>query len=100
MPIILSFAKTNYNEGKKLYSLAKVTMQNMWNFGYKLNSKRMAKNGNEWYNIEVSANGPTNDESRALGRTLFDNFRTSELNVDVEETTPTEASVDTTKTEF
>jgi hypothetical protein len=32
-PIILSFAKTNYNEGKRLYSLAKVTMQNMWHFG-------------------------------------------------------------------
>ena len=36
MPIILSFSKTSYNEGKKLYSLAKVTMQNMFNFGQNL----------------------------------------------------------------
>lgn len=101
MPIILSFAKTNYNEGKKLYSLAKVTMQNMWNHGYILSSKKMAKNGNEWFNIEVKPNGPTNDEARALGRNLFDNFRKANLNVDIEDSSSeAKTEVDTTKTEF
>ena len=101
MPLILSFAKTNYNEGKKLYSLAKVTMQNMWNHGYTLSSKKMAKNGNEWFNIEVKANGPTTDEDRALGKNLFNNFRQMDLKVDIEDTaSEATTNVDTTKTEF
>ena len=87
MPIILSFAKTNYNEGKKLYSLAKVTMQNMWNHGYTLNEKLMSKNGNEWYNTVVSPAGATSEEDRDFGMQLFKCYRDSitNLNVDYEE---------------
>jgi hypothetical protein len=87
MPIILSFAKTNYNEGKKLYSLAKVTMQNMWNFGYVLNNKEMSKGGNDWFNIVVAANGITSDEDREFALQLFHSFRNrSDLNFDMEDT--------------
>jgi hypothetical protein len=86
MPIILSFSKTNYNEGRKLYSLARVTMQNMWNHGYTLDSKLMAKGGNEWYNIVVAAAGPTSDEDRAFGMELFKTFRHSDLIYDLDNT--------------
>lgn len=87
MPIILSFAKTNYAEGKKLFSLAKVTMQNMWNHGYTLNEKLMSKNGNEWYNIVVSPAGATSEEDREFGMQLFKCYRDSiaSLNVDYDE---------------
>ena len=71
MPIILSFSKTCYNEGKKLYSLAKVTMQNMWNFGYKMTEKKMAKGGNEWFVPVMTAAGPTGDEDRAFAHNLY-----------------------------
>jgi hypothetical protein len=84
IPIILSFAKTNYSEGKKLYSLAKVTMQNMWNFGYKLNEKIMSKNGNEWYIIVTSPAGATNDEDRAFAASLYSSFRNSISTVNVD----------------
>lgn len=84
IPIILSFAKTNYPEGKKLYSLAKVTMQNMWNYGYVLSSKKLAKNGNEWYNIVVSAAGASTEESRMFGISLYKQFRDSAIISDVE----------------
>lgn len=87
MPIILSFAKTNFKEGKKLYSLAKVTMQNMWNFGYTLEAKEQAKNGNEWYIIDVAPAGATSDEDRAFGMELFKSFRNSNLVYDMEEGT-------------
>ena len=75
MPIILSFAKTNFNEGKKLYSLAKVTMQNMWNYGYTLENKLLAKNGNEWYIIVASPNGATSEEDRTFGLSLYESYR-------------------------
>lgn len=92
MPIILSFAKTNYNEGKRLYSLAKVQMQNMWHYGYRLESKEMSKNGNEWFNIAVVPNGQTTEEDRTFGKMLFETFRNKaqELNYDTNEDSTSE----------
>lgn len=104
MPIILSFAKTNYNEGKKLYSLAKVTMQNMWNYGYALTEKLMAKNGNEWYIATATPAGATTDEDRAYALELFKSFRSTiqDVNYDMDEasTESVGASSDLDKTEF
>lgn len=104
MPIILSFAKTNFNEGKKLYSLAKVTMQNMWNHGYTLDNKKMAKNGNEWYIMVVNPAGPTSNEDRAFAATLYQGYRTTiqQVAMDLEDASVNEAApkVDTDATEF
>ena len=103
MPIILSFAKTSYNEGKKLYSLAKVTMQNMWNYGYTLNEKLQAKSGNEWFICVPSAAGPTQEEDRAFGMSLYKTYRESiqNLNFDMDDVSTTETSVPNTEaTEF
>lgn len=90
MPIILSFGKTNYNEGKKMYSLAKVTMQNIWNHAYELNDKTMAKNGNEWSIIAINAAGATSDEDREFAMGLFKQFRGTILNYDLSEGTADE----------
>lgn len=106
MPIILSFAKTNYNEGKKLYSLAKVTMQNMWNYGYVLNEKLMAKNGNEWYIITATPAGATSSEDREFALGLYKSFRNSiqNMNYDMDdsssEASSGAAAPDLDKTEF
>lgn len=105
MPIILSFAKTNYNEGKKLYSLAKVTMQNMWNYGYTLNEKLMAKGNNEWYIINTNPAGATSDEDRQFGLMLYQMYRNNlnALNIDMEDESAAASSgpaVDVNATEF
>lgn len=105
-PIILSFSKTCYNEGKKLYSLAKVAMQNMWNFGYTLNEKLMAKGGNEWYVPVMTAAGPTSDEDREFALNLFKAYRNDLQNMtyDMDDQGASEVSsaprVDTDATEF
>lgn len=75
MPIILSFSKTCYNEGKKLYSLAKVSMQNMWNYCYTLSEKLMAKGNNEWYIPVMTPAGPTCDEDREFALSLYKAYR-------------------------
>lgn len=90
MPIILSFSKTNYAEGRKMFSLAKVTMQNMWHNGYVLNEKKMAKGGNEWFVINPTAAGPTSEEERAFGLQLYHSFRAKDLNFDMEEAVSSE----------
>lgn len=105
MPIILSFSKTSYNEGKKLYSLAKVSMQNMWNFGYTLTEKLMAKGGNEWYVPVMTANGPTSNEDREFALNLYRAYRNDLQNLayDLDDNAPEASSgpvVDTEATEF
>lgn len=105
MPIILSFYKTCYNEGKKLYSLAKVTMQNMWNYGYALNEKLMAKGGNEWYVPVMTAAGPTSTEDREFALALFKAYRDNMSGVafDMDEASSVETAapaVDVNATEY
>jgi len=85
MPIILSFAKTNYNEGKKLFSLAKVTMQNMWHNGYRLDEKKVAKSGNEWFIINPTPVGSVSDEDKAYGMALYQQFRNLDFKFDESE---------------
>lgn len=104
-PIILSFSKTCYNEGKKLYSLAKVTMQNMWNYGYTLSEKLMAKGGNEWYVPVMTAAGATSDDDREFALALYKMYRNNvqEMSYDMDDNnTMSEAAptVNTEATEF
>jgi len=89
MPVILSFAKTSYNEGKKLYSLAKVTMQNMWNYGYALNEKLQAKGGNEWFICVPTPAGATEESDRDFGLSMYKMYRNSikNLEYDMEDNT-------------
>ena len=105
MPIILSFSKTCYNEGKKLYSLAKVTMQNMWNYGYAMNAKLMAKGGNEWYVPVMTAAGPTDEADREFALALFKAYRNNMNDVayDMDEQVSSEAAapaIDVNATEY
>lgn len=103
-PIILSFSKTCYNEGKKLYSLAKVTMQNMWNYSYTLTEKLMAKGNNEWYVPVMTAAGPTNEADREFAYNLFMAYRNEIQNMsyDMDDNSASDAapSVNTETTEF
>lgn len=80
-------------------------MQNMWNHGYTLNEKVMAKNGNEWYIITANPNGATSAEDREFGLTLYQQFRYSlnEMNFDMDDNSSEMSSgpaVDANATEF
>lgn len=74
-PIVLSFSKTCYNEGRAMVSLAKTTMQNMWNYGYKIDTKEMTKNDNSWYIVKATMGLQTSDEDRAFGMMLYKSFK-------------------------
>lgn len=104
LPIIMSFSKTNYNEGKKLYSLAKVTMQDMWNHGYKVVEKKQAKAGNEWFVATVAANGATSEEDREFARGIYMMYRNSlnTIQYDMEEsgTSSDTPAADVSATEY
>lgn len=78
-PIILSFSKTSYNEGKRLYSIMKLSMQNMWNNSYKIDSAVKSSGANEWYILTGSVNAPTSEEARQFAANLYKMYSGSAL---------------------
>lgn len=74
MPVVLSFARTNYNEGKKLLSIAKSMRQSIWNFAYTLDSRQVTKDRNKWFIITTQMAGETTAEERAIAFELFKTY--------------------------
>lgn len=99
MPIVLSFAKTNYNEGKKMLSIAKSLRCNIWDYSYLLEGELKTKGRNKWYNIKSTLSTETNAETRILARSLYDTYKTLvDVKVDysddlVEDNTVTDAEI-------
>lgn len=91
MPIVLSFARTNYNEGRKMLSMAKSLRQAIWNFAYVLDTKLIAKDRNKWYIITANLAGETTAEERVLAAELFKAYQNTQVNADLEETGATAA---------
>ena len=85
MPIVLSFARTNYNEGRKMLSIAKSMRQALWNFGYRLESRKVSKDRNTWYIITASMAGVTNDDDKAMAAMLFQAYADAAVNADLGE---------------
>lgn len=87
MPVVLSFSKTNYNEGKKMLSIARSLRASLWNYGYMLTGKKVSKDRNVWYIIEPKLAGDTTPEQRALGLELYRAYETTLLNIDYDDNT-------------
>lgn len=85
MPIVLSFARTNYAEGRKLLSMAKSMRQSLWNFAYELGVKLVSKDRNKWYIIVTKMAGETTPEERAIAAELFTAYQNIDVNADLEE---------------
>lgn len=85
MPVVLSFARTNYNEGRKLLSIAKSMRQALWNFSYKLESRQVTKDRNKWYIMTTTMAGSTNAEDKALAAALFNAYANAAVNADYDE---------------
>lgn len=93
MPVVLSFARTNYNEGKKLLSIAKSMRQAIWNFSYTLNSRLITKDRNKWYIMVTQMSGETTAAERAMAYELFKSYEDmSSTQVDYEDVTAAAAS--------
>lgn len=85
MPVVLSFSRTNYNEGKKLLSIARSMRAAIWNYAYTIGSVKVAKDRNQWFNIQVQMAGETTPEQRALAFELFKAYEHAQLKVDYED---------------
>lgn len=86
MPVVLSFARTNYNEGRKMLSIAKSMRCAIWNYAYSIDSRLVAKDRNKWYILVPTMAGPTSEEQRKLAFEFYNSIHTSSINADYEDT--------------
>lgn len=86
MPVVLSFSRTNYNEGKKLLSIAKSLRDNMFNHAYAITSKLQTKDKNKWYNINTALVGDTSPEIREFAKGVYYSLQDLDYKMDLEDT--------------
>lgn len=92
MPVVISFARTNYNEGRKFLSIAKSLRKSLWAFAYTFDSKQIVKGKNRWYNIVVSMQDATTPEEQAIAVGIFQTMQVADLNIAEPESTDYSAS--------
>jgi hypothetical protein len=88
LPIVLSFSMTNYNEGKKLYTMAKMANCDIWERKYKIASKSKTNNSGTWHVFDVSEAGNSEDVDRKNAEALYNSFGKTEFKTAEEEQTP------------
>jgi hypothetical protein len=85
LPIVLSFSMTNYQEGRKLYTMCKMANCDMWLKKYKLGAKLKQNNKGSWYVFDVSEAGNTDEENVKIAEALYNAFAQRDLNFEVEQ---------------
>lgn len=86
MPVVLSFARTNYNEGKKLLSIARSMRVAIWNYAYTIESKKVSKDKNTWFIMVPKMKGETSPEVRSLAFELYKAYENVAIKADYEDT--------------
>ena len=89
LPIVLSFSMTNYQEGRKLYTMCKMANCDMWLKKYKLGAKTKQNQMGVWHVFDISEAGDTDIKDAKIAEALYTTFATSDLNFEVESTTTT-----------
>lgn len=103
MPVVVSFAKTNYNEGKKMLSIAKSLRSNIWDFSYSIVGKKVTKDNNVWYIMIPTLEEETSAMARTFAKQLHAEYLAREVMTNYEDAGKYEGSaeeVDTTGAEM
>lgn len=83
LPVVVSFSKTNYNEGKKMLSIARSLRKSIWSYSYTFAGKQIVKGKQKWYIITSTLATPTTDEERLIATELFKMYETAKINADL-----------------
>lgn len=85
MPVVLSFSKTNYNEGKKMLSIARSMRSSIWNYAYTVASKKITKDRNTWYILVPTMAGASSDAERKLAFEIYNSYEQASIHADYED---------------
>lgn len=86
MPVILSFAKTSFNEGKRLLSVAKSMRKSLWAYSYIIDTKKNTKDKQSWYVLTTRMSGNTPQELQEVAYDIFKMYETAVLETTLEDT--------------
>jgi len=84
LPIVLSFAMTSYQAGRKLYTMAKMAGGDIWAKKYKLHSVQKTNNMGSFFVFDVTEAGSTSAEDKKVCESLYTAFSTRDLNFEVD----------------
>ena len=87
LPIVLSFSMTNYQEGRKLYTMCKMANCDIWLKRYKVGTKAKTNNMGTWHVFDISEAGDASKENAAMAEKLYHSFGKTQFNVDLDATT-------------
>ena len=84
LPIVLSFAMTSYQAGRKLYTMAKMSGGDIWSRKYKLHSISKTNNMGSFFVFDVTEVGDTDPETQKICEKLYNAFSTRDLSFEVD----------------
>lgn len=94
MPVVLSFARTNYNEGRKMLSMSKSMRAAIWAYSYTIDSRLVSKDRNKWYILVPNMAGKTDEDTQKLAFELYNSIQVSRIQTDYEESMDAATGVD------
>jgi len=84
LPIIVSFANTNYKTGRKWLTLTKMSMGHLWDSQYALTAHQQTNNKGTFYVFDVSRVGPSTAAQKEKAGTFGKLFAGKDLNFEAE----------------
>ena len=84
LPIVLSFAMTSYQAGRKLYTMAKMAGGDIWNKKYKLHAVSKSNQMGTFFVFDVTEAGDSEERERKIAEALYANFASRDLNFEVD----------------
>lgn len=87
LPVVVSFSRTNYNEGKKMLSIARSLRRSIWGYSYKFSGKLVTKGKQKWYIIASQLDTPTTADEQALAVELYKMYNEAQIRADMEDDT-------------
>ena len=84
LPLIVSFANTNYKTGRKWLTLTKMTMGHLWDSQYELSSHSVTNNKGTFFVFDVKKTGPSTTEQREKAIKISQMFAGKDLNFEAE----------------
>lgn len=85
MPVVLSFARTNYNEGRKMLSISKSMRTAIWGYSYTIGSKLVSKDRNKWYIMVPQMSGKTSEDIQKLAFELYNSIQINRIQTEYED---------------
>lgn len=100
MPVVLSFAKTSFNAGKKLNSMTRFAGGDIFSNQFTLRSVQREQAGTKFFAFDVAPAGKASEENYKIAERFYNEFRTKKVDVNPASDDHAEVGGDKTQQQF